>query len=148
MAQSKQKWGWHFSCCSVVCVRWDFTLICDMLQTACGLSLWSQIIPSFQLCSECQTAALMSAHPKRQYHTAQSLTKSQPQAVCQSLIDPLILILFTQTLKEESLYDLFFSVNNAFSLYIYLSLLTHSWHISVVQCVRCHIFFYHVFGQQ
>ena len=54
----------------------------------------------FKLCSECQTAALVSLRPQRQYHSAQILTKSQPRAVCQSLIDPVILILFAQTWKH------------------------------------------------
>lgn len=50
--------------------------------------------------NECQTAALVSVPPERQYHSVQSLTKSQPQAVGPSLIDPLIHSLLTQSWRQ------------------------------------------------
>lgn len=98
MTQSQQKPWWHFSRCFVMCP-----------QTAGGFS-WCrsvQIIPCFPppllpiFVPECQTPALVPECPQRQYHSAESLTKSQPRAVCQSLIDPLIRILFTQAWREK-----------------------------------------------
>lgn len=137
-SQPKKQW-WHTAApphrCYVLCRAccFDFRHVTNSSRASvCDPRSFAVL----QLCCECQTpASSVAACPERRYHTAQSLTKSQPRAAGQTLIDRLILFFFCSPClrASPSFYDLFWSVNYSF---IIISSFKLSWFV-VIWSVAC-----------